>query len=60
MQGKGCFNFTQVDAQLFAELKKLAARAISSFGAVDWDAVAARRQKAKSKAKTKKTKRVRS
>jgi hypothetical protein len=38
MQGKSCFNFTQVDAALFAELKALTRVASAKFDNMDWAA----------------------
>ena len=43
MQGKACFNFTNVDEPLFAELSDLAARGIPGFRAEGEKAAATRR-----------------
>ena len=36
MQGKACFNFTEVDPKLFAELKALTRVGSARFDAMDW------------------------
>ncbi|HUQ32632.1 MAG TPA: hypothetical protein VM095_10965 [Pyrinomonadaceae bacterium] len=38
MQGKSCFNFTEVDPKLFAELKALTKAGSERFDKVDWAA----------------------
>ena len=42
MQGKTCFNFTNVDEQLFSELERITARAIARQPQVVADALAAK------------------
>lgn len=42
MQGKSCFNFTQVDPKLFAELKALTKAGSALFDKTDWKALEAK------------------